>query len=61
MSDAVSRLVVVEHHLVDWKRRAKAYEAQGVAVPAHVAGMITELKKDALLLRDQIAQQEGPR
>ena len=51
LSDDLHR---VESQLVDWKRRARDYENNRLTVPQHVADRIAALKKDAILLRNQI-------
>jgi hypothetical protein len=47
-------LDATEAAIVDWKRRAKEYENCKLAVPKHIDDRIDMLKKDALLLRDQL-------
>ena len=50
-----------EAAIVDWKRRAKDYESCRLAVPQHIADRIDMLKKDAMLLRDQLNREANRR
>lgn len=47
-------LEATEAAIVDWKRQAKAYVDEGIAVPAHIEKRLVLLKKDARLLRQQL-------
>jgi len=49
-------LHATEVAIVDWKRRSKEYEQAGLAVPRHIVQRIEMLRRDARLLRAQIAR-----
>lgn len=41
----------LEAAIIDWKRRAKKYKADGLEIPKHIRDRLRRLKEDARLLR----------